>query len=206
MSLSSGGDFNFYMGKGELLTGNQSMDWINKYRKTTLSSKIVVPPGEDGTVLQADSTSNTGFKWVPHEPIANSLRNSVISIVEFLKPLVEERITKDAERLSSLPKIFIRTTSGTIYTIPFTSTDTVQHVIDHLNKTFLCSLITGHFTLTYNSQRLDPIRTLAEYNIENESTLYLTSQLQQSAGKYKTRKNNKNRKSKSNRRRRTLHK
>jgi hypothetical protein len=209
MSASSLGDINPYMGKGELLTGDQSMDWINKFRNTRLINRVSVPPGEDGTVLHADSTTNTGLRWAfPREPLATSLGDSVNLIVEFLKPFVEERIRKEYERLESItPKIYIKAIFGElIYTVPFTPIDTVQNVIDYLNKTFLVSLIHGDFTLIYNKLILEPGRTLADFNIQNEDVLYITTVPVQSAGKSKTRKNHKNRISKGHKRRRTLHK
>ena len=169
MSASSNGDFNFYMGKGELLTGTQSMDWVNKHRqRVTLFSKTPVSPGEDGTVLQADSNTNTGLKWVPHEPIAISLSNSVNSIIEFLKSLVEERVTTEARRLSTQQKIIIKNPyeAGRLYTIPFISTNTVQSVIDYLNKTFLFSLLNkcSQFQLIFEGKPLEPERSLADFN------------------------------------------
>ena len=209
MSASSLGDINPYMGKGELLTGDQSMDWINKFRNTRLIKRVSVPPGEDGTVLHADSTTNTGLRWAfPREPLATSLGNSVNLIVEFLKPFVEERIRKESECLESItPKIYIKAIFGElIYTVPFTPIDTVQNVIDYLNKTFLVSLIHGDFTLGHNKRILEPGRTLADFNIQNEDVLYITTVPVQSAGKSKTRKNHKNRISKGHKRRRTLHK
>ena len=209
MSASALGDINPYMGKGELLTGNQTMDWIIKNRSPTLIKRVSVPPGDDGTVLHADSTTNTGLTWAfPREPLATSLGNSVNLIVEFLRPLVEERVRKETERLESIPlKIHIRPIFGRItYAVPFNTTDTVQNLIDYLNKTFLVSLISGDFTLRHNDQILEPGRTLADYNIQNDDTLTLIYRSQQSAGKSKTIKNHKNRISKNKRRKRTLYK
>jgi len=209
MSASALGDINPYMGKGELLTGDQSMDWIIKYRNPRLIKRVSVPPGEDGTVLHADSRTNTGLRWaVPHEPLATSLGNSVNLIVEFLKPLVEERVRKETERLESIPlKIHIKPMGGSSnYSVPFNSTDTVQNLIDYLNKTFLVSLISGDFTLSRGGQMLESGRILADYNIQNDDTLTLIYRSRQSAGKFKTRKNHKNRISKNKRRKRTLHK
>jgi hypothetical protein len=211
MAASGLGDINPYMGKGELLTGDQSMEWIIKTRKSRLIKRVSVPPGEDGTVLHADSRTNTGLRWaVPDEPLATSLGNSVNLIVEFLKPLVEERVRKETERLESIPlplKIHIRPIFGdSVYSVPFNTTDTVQNLIDYLNKTFLVSLIHGDFTLSHHGQILEPGRTLGSYSIQNDEILDITSVPVQSAGKFKTRKNHKNRISKNKRRKRTLHK
>jgi len=211
MSASSLGDINFYMGKGELLTGNQHMDLINKIRRKEdfrFSRRVPVPPGEDGTVLHADSTTNTGLKWAfAREPIATSLRNSVNQIVEFLRPLVQERIAKESERLhgTHTPKLFIRPIFGdSDFTVPYKPDDTVQSLIDHLNKTFLVSLIHGDFTLSYRSQMLVPERTLGSYSIQNDDILNITTVPVQSAGKSKIRKSIK--KSKGRTRGRTLRK
>jgi len=211
MSASSLGDINFYMGKGELLTGNQSMDWINKNRRKEdfrFSPRVPVPPGEDGTVLHADSTTNTGLKWeFAHEPLATSLRNSVNQIVEFLRPLVQERIAKESERLGGThtPKLFIRPIFGdTVFTVPYKPEDTVQSLIDHLNKTYLVSLMNGNapIHLKCNKQILEPQRSLADYHdIQNEVVIDI---IYQSAGKSKIRKSIK--KSKGRTRNRTLRK
>ena len=189
------------IGKGELVTGTnvydeaarQNRDRILKLHSSPRDDKIPVPPGDDGTVLQADSTTNTGLRWVPHEPIAKSLRSSVNLIVEFLKPLVEERVIKETDRLQSIPsKIFIRPIIGALmYCVPFQPTDTVQNLINYLNKTFLVYLIHGDFTLRHNQQILEPERSMADYNISNDDTLYIGAVSAQSAGKSKTIKNKK---------------
>lgn len=162
---------------------------------------------EEGSILKVDSTAINGLRWVPHEPLATSLGNSVNLIVEFLKPLVEERAHKESERLESLPKIHIRPIfGGSNYSVPFTTTDTVQKLIDYLNKTFLVSLIHGDFALRHRDQMLEPGRTLGSYSIQNDEILDITTVPVQSAGKSKTRKNYKNRISKNKIRKRTLRK
>lgn len=146
--------------KGELITGNQ------------MQEKIPVPTGEDGSVLQADSTTNTGLRWVPHEPIAKAVKHELGSVIQFLKPLIQERIIKEAEQLESLPKLFVRF-GTTSYTIPLDTSKTVQSVIDYLDEMYLFSIVNGHalITLQYSGQQLVPERTLADYNIQNESTV-----------------------------------
>ena len=146
---------------------------------------------EEGSILKVDSTAINGLRWVPHEPLATSLGNSVNLIVEFLKPLVQERIAKESERLGGTGtlKLFIRPIFGdTVFTVPYNPEGTVQSLIDHLNKTYLVSLMNENrqFNLTCNKQTLEPQRMLADYyDIQNEATLNITYQ---SAGKSKTRK------------------
>ena len=120
-----------YIAKGELVTGVQM---LSEARRTYLNStpgytrdRIPVPAGEDGSVLQADSTTNTGLRWVPHEPIAKSVKHELRTVIQFLKPMIQERIIKEAERLESLPKLFVRSGTAT-YTIPMDTSKTVQSV------------------------------------------------------------------------------
>ena len=74
--------------KGELVTGGRIIEPERRRFLESVQSldndKIVVPAGENGSVLQADSSTNTGLRWVSHEPVAMSLRKTVNSIVEFL--------------------------------------------------------------------------------------------------------------------------
>jgi hypothetical protein len=64
--------------------GQERRAYLESIRLSTDLDKIVVPAGEDGSVLQADSSTATGLKWVPHEPLAVSLNKKVDSIVNFL--------------------------------------------------------------------------------------------------------------------------
>jgi uncharacterized ubiquitin-like protein YukD len=166
--------------KGELVTGGRIIEPERRRFLESVQSldndKIVVPAGENGSVLQADSSTNTGLRWVSHEPVAMSLRKTVNSIVEFLKPLVQERI--EAQRLKlnteSIPKIFIRD-RGLIYTVPLNSQELVQNLIDYLNQMYLVTLMNNSdvIELTFQGKMLVNEISLADYNIENESTLYI---------------------------------
>ena len=176
-----------YLAKGELVTGVQM---LSEARRTYLNSsvgytsdKIPVPAGEDGSVLQADSTTHTGLRWVPHEPIAKSVKHELGYVIQFLKPLIQERIIKEAERLESLPKLFVRF-GTTSYTIPLDTSKTVQSVIDYLDEMYLFSIVNGRalITLQYSGQQLVPERTLADYNIQNESTVNIVRHPAQQGG------------------------
>ena len=177
--------------KGELITGGYTFDdatrkYVESAKWPNDLDKIVVPAGEDGSVLQADSTTNTGLRWVPHEPVAKSLRKSTNSIARFLQPLVQERALKEAERLELMPKLFVRSATGdsVIYTIPLDSTKPVQSVIDYLDETFLFSLTNGcsQVVLRHAGQFMDPEKTLADYNIQNESTITAVCRQQYQGG------------------------
>lgn len=178
--------------KGELVTGGYTFDdatrkYVESAKWPNDLDKIVVPAGEDGSVLQADSTTNTGLRWVPHEPVAKSLRKSVNSIARFLKPLVQERALKEAERLELMPKFFVRsTTTGdtVIYTIPLDTNKPVQSVIDYLDETFIFSLTNGcsQVVLQRAGQVMEPGKTLADYNIQNESTITAVCRQQYQGG------------------------
>lgn len=169
--------------KGELITGGYVMhpsrrQYLESIKRPNDLDKVVVPAGEDGSVLQADSTTNTGLRWVPHEPVAKSLRKSVNSIARFLKPLVQERALKEAERLESMQKLFVKTNimDGITYTVPFDSTKPVESVIDYLDEMFLFSLMNNcsRVTVIFEDKKLDLSRTLAACGVQHESTLYVT--------------------------------
>lgn len=182
-----------YIAKGELVTGTEMLSEARrKYLNSSIGytrDRIPVPAGEDGSVLQADSNTNTGLRWVPHEPIAKSVKHDLGTVIQFLKPMIQERIIKEAERLESLPKLFVRF-NGMIYTIPLDTSKTVQGVIDYLDEMYLVSLVNGcaSIALQYSEQQLVPERTLADYNIQNESTIRCTLPAQQ--GGINTRKKN----------------
>ena len=180
MSYSSCAGYE-YLGKGELLTGTQSMEWINDTEKRIgirrYLNRIPVSPGEDGSVLQTDSNTTTGLRWVPHEPIAKSLHKSVHQITKFLKPFILERVASETERLRGKPTLFIRNNlNSDVYHIPYVSTNTVQSIIDYLDETFLFSLVNNYPSIRVSFDKIildHPSNTLAFYNIESEATLNL---------------------------------
>ena len=64
---------------GELITGNK-YDWS----KSILPRKIAVPVGEDGSFLQADSTTETGLRWVklnlPDESYKQKMEDEIMQL------------------------------------------------------------------------------------------------------------------------------
>jgi hypothetical protein len=64
---------------GELITGNK-YDWS----KGIFPEKIAVPVGEDGSFLQADSTTETGLRWVklnlPDESYKQKIEDEMIQL------------------------------------------------------------------------------------------------------------------------------
>ena len=64
---------------GELITGNK-YDWS----KGIFPEKIAVPVGEDGSFLQADSTTETGLRWVklnlPDESYKQKMEDEIMQL------------------------------------------------------------------------------------------------------------------------------
>ncbi len=92
------------IGKGELVTGGLIIDPARRKLLESLNDidKIVVPAGEDGSFLQADSTMETGLKWVkiamptPDEQYKKALEDEVMlqrqqidALVKFLRPQID---------------------------------------------------------------------------------------------------------------------
>jgi len=64
---------------GELITGNKY-----DYSKSIFPQKIAVPVGEDGSFLQADSTTETGLRWVklnlPDESYKQNMEDEIMQL------------------------------------------------------------------------------------------------------------------------------
>lgn len=86
----------------------------------------------------------------------------------------EEQLAKEVEERGRAI-FFIHGPSGKKYTVPFNSTMSIQAVLDYLNSHYYISALEdcGVMHLIFSKQRLEPERTLADYNVQVESTLNL---------------------------------
>lgn len=138
---------------GELITGNKN-HWINENRP----KKIAVPAGEDGSFLQADSTMETGLKWVkitmptPDEEYKTALEDEVMlqrqqidAIVKFLRPQIDAIIEQKKQETNGRSVFFVRL-YGVDYTVPYNIEMTIQDVINYLNTTYFIILSPGDCT------------------------------------------------------------
>lgn len=105
------------------------------------------------------------------------ITNHIRSIATFLQPLIDERKSKEEANLTEgKSRLFIiNTTNGNQYTIPFTTSQTVQTAIDYLEQNYLLSVMNScvKIKLTRRSDNtvLNPLHTFADVGIQNEETL-----------------------------------
>lgn len=129
--------------KGGLITGS-----IYDFAKGIRPEKIAVPPGENGTFLQADSTTETGLKWtkipMPDE-MDELMRTAIIEELQFqrkqisaLKTVLLPEINKKIEEHNSsiTDNYFIVTHNGREYRILYNPIMTVKDVIDYMNTKY----------------------------------------------------------------------
>ena len=86
----------------------------------------------------------------------------------------EEQVKKDNEERGRAI-FFVRGPTGKTYSVPFNATMSIQAVLDYLNSHYYISALEdcGVMHLIFSGQRLEPERTLADYNVQVESTLNL---------------------------------
>ena len=110
-----------------------------------------------------------------------NLQNHVRSIAAFLQPLIAERKAKEEANLTrGKPVLFVvNSFNGTRYSIPFVASQTVQTAIDYLEQNYLLSVTNSYakIRLTKSSDNtvLDPSRTFADMNINNEDIVNVIS-------------------------------
>lgn len=138
--------------------------------------------------------------------LLQSVNDNMINLSDTLKLLLQENINnKIEEHESNLKKkqlhvCFVKLIDGRVATVPFNNIKTINDIIDYLKKYYFIGLTLGRHTLLYNNQVLEPIRSLADYNIEHESVLHLVTTMFGGYNKKKSyhRKTGNNKRSKKN--------
>jgi hypothetical protein len=107
-----------------------------------------------------------------------SMHNQLKAITSFLREGMEarahqheEQLQKDNERGRQV--FFVRGPTRKTYPIPFDPTMTIQAVLDYLNTNYYISALEdcGGIQLSFSAHKLEPDHTLADYNVQTESTL-----------------------------------
>jgi hypothetical protein len=140
-----------------------------------------------------------------------SMQNQLRGITSFLREGMEARAKQHAEQLNQgseergKPLIYIRLiANGMRYPVPLNTTESVQSVIDYVNEHYyISSLVSNcgaiHLYKSDRRGRLDHIRVLADYNIQNGETLnaqcrimqYVQNGGNQTTKRFQTRNKNK---------------
>lgn len=166
--------------KGGLITGN-NYDWA----KGIMPEKIAVPPGKDGTFLQADSSTETGLKWAPIpvdtyeyklalENQISSLKSTMFFLTnELLKQQISELIVKRAEQIKTeeekagrgLFYIRVRNFDFIDYPIPFNGGMLIENVLEYVIEKYLYYVGDIELSLSLNGTKLEGTKTVAASNI-----------------------------------------
>ena len=171
--------------KGQLITGSK-YDFSNRI----FPQKIAVPVGEDGSFLQADSTMDTGLKWVkiamptPDEQYKTALEDEVMlqrqqinALINFLRPQIDAIIEQNNEKMKEEHEtkgrsVFFVRLNGVDYTVPYDATMTVQDVINYIKTTYFIILSPGGCTglrLIFGGKPLDAQEVISNANIKADS-------------------------------------
>ena len=169
---------------------------------------------EQALTRQSQQTEQATLKQIS-DFNQQSMQNQLRGITSFLREGMEARAKQHAEQLEregeerGKPLIYIRLiANGMRYPVPLNTTESVQSVIDYINEHYyISSLVSNcgaiHLYKSDRRGRLDHIRVLADYNIQNGETLnaqcrimqYVQNGGNQTTKRFQTRKN-KNKKSK----------
>lgn len=105
-----------------------------------------------------------------------SMQNQLKAVTSFLREGMAARAMEHNESVKQRKSdIFVRLADDTLHHVPLTTGMTVQNVLDYLNEYYYISVLNlnhGVVRLIFEGVELDPSRTLASYNVVNESTLY----------------------------------
>ena len=110
-----------------------------------------------------------------------SMQNQLKAVTSFLREGMEARAQQHEYQLNQEVEekgraIFFIRGFGKIFTIPLNTAMTVQWVLDYLNNHYYISVLNncGVMCLVFSGKRLEPERTLADYNVQTDSTLHIT--------------------------------
>jgi hypothetical protein len=172
---------------GQLITGNKY-----DYSKGIHPQKIAVPAGEDGSFLQADSTMETGLKWVkiamptPDEQYKTALEDEVMlqrqqidALINFLTPQLNSMIEQKNEKMKEERdtkgrSVFFVRQNDVQYTVPYNEKMTVQDVINYIKTTYFIILSPGYTSelkLVFEGNGLDETIEISRTKIQPESTV-----------------------------------
>jgi hypothetical protein len=141
-----------------------------------------------------------------------SVQNQLKAVTSFLREGMAARAMEHDENIRTKRKgsdIFVRLANGTLYHVPYAKEMTVQNVLDYLNEHYYISVLNpnhGVVRLNLGSVQLDPSRTLASYDVENEAILHATPRyIGQGGGKRRiaTHKRSKNKRDRNKSKKRT---
>jgi hypothetical protein len=184
---------------------------VEEYRKTLTRQS----QQEQATLTrQSQQTEQATLKEIS-DFNQQSMQNQLRGITSFLREGMEARAKQHAEQLEregeerGKPLIYIRLiANGMRYPVPLNTTESVQSVIDYMNEHYyISSLVSNcgaiHLYKSDRRGRLDHIRVLADYNIQNGETLnaqcrimqYVQNGGNQTTKRFQTRNKNKNKKS-----------
>jgi hypothetical protein len=109
-----------------------------------------------------------------------TLLDHVGYLTNSLKILLQDKTTEKIDEFETLQQnrmsssvIFVKLNNGRIVTIPYRDVKVIGDIIEYLKEHYFIALTFAKPVLSYNNIILDLERSLADYNIENESMLYL---------------------------------
>jgi hypothetical protein len=110
----------------------------------------------------------------------DTLLNHVADLTNSLKILLQDKTTQKIDEFETQQQshinssvIFVRLNDGRNVTIPYRHVKVIGDIIEYLKQHYFIALTFAKPVLLFNRRTLEPERSLADYNIENESTLYL---------------------------------
>jgi hypothetical protein len=116
-----------------------------------------------------------------------SMRNQLNAITSFLHEGMQARAMEKNESMKTNRfVIFVRMANDMLYRVPYASDMKAQSVLDYLNEHYYISALFpnhGLVRLIHGGVELDPSRTLGDYGIQNEATLYAKGKIIQGGGK-----------------------